>query len=132
DDVALLSPEIGQLPLHKANFLYLRGEYESARDAFDRARSLLPDSVTPHDGLALALARLGELDSAIAEHEIALRMEPANAHGWRNFAQTLLEAGDAKKALHAAERAVALEPDSQIALAVWGLALRALGEPPDA
>jgi tetratricopeptide (TPR) repeat protein len=129
DDVALLYPEIGQLPLHKGNFLYLRGAFESARDAFDRARSLLPESVTPHDGLALALARLGAFDDAIAEHEIALRMEPENAHGWRNLAQTLLEAGDAKKALYAAERAVAIEPESQIALAVWGLALRALNDP---
>ncbi len=129
DDVALLYPDIGQLPLHKANFLYLRGDFEGARDAFDRARLLLLDSVTPHDGLALALARLGEFDAAIAEHEVALRMEPDNAHGWRNLAQTLLEAGDAKKALDAAERAVALEPESQIALAIWGLALRALADP---
>jgi len=76
DDTAVLYPEVGQLPLHKGNFLYLRGEFEQARDAFDRARSLLPDSVTPHDGMALASARLGHFDQAIAEHEIALRMEP--------------------------------------------------------
>ena len=129
DDAALLYPEIGQLPLHKGNFLYLRGDFEAAREAFARSRALLPDSVTPHDGLALALARLGDFQAAVAEHEIALRMEPDNAHSWRNFAQTLLEAGDAKKAAGAAERAVALEPESQIALAVWGLALRALEDP---
>ena len=129
DDAALVWPEIGQLPLHKAQFLFLRGDFAGAREAFERARPLLPDSVTPHDGLALTLARLGELDAAIAEHEVVLRMEPDNAHGWRNFAQTLLEAGDAKKALDAAERAIALEPDSQVALAVWGLALRVLDDP---
>jgi tetratricopeptide (TPR) repeat protein len=129
DDVALLYPEIGQLPLHKGQFLFLRGQFESARDAFERARSLLPNSVTPHDGLALVLARQGEFDSAIAEHEIALRMEPHNAHGWRNFAQTLLEAGDAKKGLEAAERALALEPENQTALAIWGLALRVREDP---
>ena len=56
-------------------------------------------------------------------------MEPDNAHAWVNFAQTLLQTGDAKKALTAAERAVALEPESQAALAVWGLALRALDDP---
>lgn len=129
DDVARLYPDIGQLPLHKGNFLFLRGRFEDARDCFERARPLLPDSVTPHDGLALALARLGEFDAAIAEHEIALRMEPANAHGWRNFAQTLLQAGEPKRALEAAERALALEPENQTALAVWGLALRVQGDP---
>jgi tetratricopeptide (TPR) repeat protein len=129
DDVALLYPEIGELPLHKGNFLFLRGEFERARDAFARAGDLLRDSVTPHDGLALALARLGQFDPAIAEHEIALNMEPENTHAWRNFAQTLLEAGDPKRALDAAERAVAIEPESQAALAVWGLALRALEDP---
>jgi tetratricopeptide (TPR) repeat protein len=129
DDAALLYPEIGELPLHKGNFLYLRGDFENACDAFRRAGALLPASVTPHDGLALALARLGDVDAAIAEHEIALRMEPQNTHVWRNFAQTLLGADEPRRALDAAERAVALEPDNQTALAIWGLALRALGDP---
>jgi tetratricopeptide (TPR) repeat protein len=129
DDVALLYPEIGQLPLHKGQFYFLRGDFESAREAFNRARLLLADSVTPHDGLALSLARLGQFDGAIAEHETAVRMEPENAHTWRNFAQTLLEAGEPKKALAAAERALAIEPDNQTALAIWGLALRVLADP---
>ncbi|HEX4078506.1 MAG TPA: tetratricopeptide repeat protein [Rhizomicrobium sp.] len=129
DEAALLYPGVGELALHKGDFLYLRGEFEPAREAFRRAAALLPRSVTPHDGLALVLARLNEFDAAIAEHEMVLRMEPDNAHGWRNYAQTLLAAGDARKALVAAERAVGLEPESQIALAIWGLALRALGDP---
>lgn len=129
DDAALLYPEIGQIPLHKGNFLYLRGDLEAAREAFLRAVPLLPGSVTPHDGLALVLARLNEFDRAIAEHESALRVEEHNAHLWRNYAQTLLTAGDARKARDAAERALAIEPESQISLAVWGLALRALGDP---
>ncbi|MGH6889117.1 MAG: tetratricopeptide repeat protein [Rhizomicrobium sp.] len=129
DEAALLYPEIGELPLRKGNLLYLKGEYEQARECFGRAIALLPDSVTPHDGLALVLARLNDFDSAIAEHRNVVRMEPENAHGWRNYAQTLLAAGDAGTALAAAEKAVAIEPDSQIALAVWGLALRVLDDP---
>jgi tetratricopeptide (TPR) repeat protein len=129
DDAALMYPEIGELPLRKGNLLYLKGEFEQARECFQRAVALVPDSVTPHDGLALVLARLNEFDSAIAEHQTGLRMEPENAHGWRNYAQTLLTAGDAKAALVAAERAVALEPENQITLAVWGLALRVLDDP---
>ena len=129
DDAALLYPEIGEIQVHKGDFLYLRGDWESAREAFQRAAPLIPDSVTPRDGLALAFARLNEFDNAIAEHETALRMEPENAHLWRNYAQTLLGAGDPKKARDAAERAVSIEPESQISLAIWGLALRALGDP---
>lgn len=132
DDAARLYPEIGELPLQKANLLYLKGDFEKAREGFARAMALLPESVTPHDGLALALARLNEFDSAIAEHRIAVELEPGNAHGWRNYAQTLLAAGDAKTALAAAERAVAIEPESQIALAVWCLALRVLEDPREA
>lgn len=129
DEASLLYPDVGELPLHKGNFLYLKGEFESARECFERAKAFLPDSVTPHDGLALALARLDRFGPAIAEHRRVVEMEPENSHGWRNYAQTLLAAGNAKTALMAAERAVAIEPDSQIALAVWGLALRVTGDP---
>jgi tetratricopeptide (TPR) repeat protein len=56
-------------------------------------------------------------------------MAADNTQAWRNYAQALLAAGDAEAALRAAERALAVEPDSQIALAVWALALRVLADP---
>jgi tetratricopeptide (TPR) repeat protein len=128
DDAAALYPEIGELPLHKANFLFQMEDYEGAREAYERAARLLSGNVTPHDGLALVHARSGDFDAAIREHEIVVAMEPDNAHAWVNFAETLVRAGDAAKAASAAERAMAIAPDNQHALAMWGLALRAEGD----
>jgi len=129
DEVAALYPDIGELPLEKARFQLQREDYDAARENFERAIHMLPASVTPHDGLALILARQGDFEGAIREHEIVLRMEPANAHGWRNYAETLLRAGDAKKGAVAAEEALKIEPNHQSALAIWGTALTLLDDP---
>jgi tetratricopeptide (TPR) repeat protein len=128
DDAAALYPEIGELPLEKANFLFLKGEYEKAREQFSRAAYLAPESVTPHDGLGLILARQGEFAHAVREHEIAVRMEPENAHAWRNFAETHLRAGDPGAALKALDRSLFIDAQNQFTLAFRGLALRLLGD----
>src|SRR5262249_45428984 len=94
DDAALLFPEVGELPLEKAKMQFLKEDYDNARENFERAAYLLPASVTPHDGLALIYARQGDFESALRKHDLVLKMEPENAHAWRNFAQTLISAGD--------------------------------------
>lgn len=129
DEAAMLYPEAGELPLAKAQFLFQREDYAAARENFERAAYMLPASVTPHDGLALILARIGDLEGAIREHEIVLKMEPDNAHGWRNYAETLLRAGDAKKSADAAREALKIEPHHQSALAIWGTALAVMDDP---
>lgn len=129
DEASALYPEVGELPLAKADFQLLRGDLYAARQSFELAAQLLPASVTPHDGLGLVLARQGDFEGAIREHETALRMEPENAPAWRNFAETLLRAGDAEKGRHAAEQALAIEPTHQGALAAWGTALDMLDDP---
>ncbi len=123
DEAALLYPDIGELPLEKAKLQWLKQDYAAAKENYERAAYLLPASVTPHDGLALIFARLGDLESAVREHEIVLKMEPANAHAWRNFAETLIRVGDAKGAQSAAEESLAIEPNHQSAIAIWGTAL---------
>jgi hypothetical protein len=55
-------------------------------------------------------------------------LEPGTAHLWVNFSETLLRAGDAKKGMATAEQAMALAPENQHALAMWGLALRSLDD----
>lgn len=124
-----LYPEQGALPLARANFLLAKGDFEKAREDFERAEKLLPEIVTPHDGLGLVFARLGDFDSAIRAHEAALRMEPQNGPVWRNYAETLLRAGDAKKSVEAAERAIAIDPEEQGALAMLSTAFRLLDDP---
>jgi tetratricopeptide (TPR) repeat protein len=131
DDSAMLYPEVGALPMHKANFLFQLEKYDDAREHYERAARLSADSVTPHDALGQIFARGGDFHAAIREHETALNMEPDNAAAWVNFAETLIRAGDAKKAATAAERAMQIAPDNQHALAMWGLALRTQGDARD-
>ena len=71
---------------------------------------------------------MAQFEDAIREHEIALRMEPENAHAWVNYSETLIRAREAKKGVAAAERAMAIAPDNQHALAMWGLALRTMDD----
>jgi len=129
DEAALLYPDTGDLPLEKARFHFQREEFDAARENFERASLMLPASVTPHDGLALVLARTGDFDGAIREHEVVLAMEPANAHGWRNYAETLIRAGETKRAEKAADQALAIEPTHQGAIAIWGTALSLQDDP---
>jgi tetratricopeptide (TPR) repeat protein len=84
--------------------------------------------VRPRDGLGITFARLGRFDEAIVAHEAAVKLEPENANAWVNFSETLIRAGDANVGMSAAERAMAIEPTNQHALAMWGLALRTLGD----
>lgn len=128
EELEPLYPDVGDLPLEKANFLLMRRDHEKAREAFEKAARLMPDSEMPHDGLALCLAEQGEFGAAVREHEIAVRMAPGRDSAWRNLAQTLLRGGDAPAALQACERAIAIAPRDQLSLALWGLVLRVLGD----
>src|SRR5215469_5459948 len=131
DTASAIYPELADFPLEKANFLLLKGDHVAAREAYERACHLAPQSVRAHDGLGLILARLGEFEHGTREHRTALAINPSDAFAWRNFAETLLRAGDAKGALEATERSLALEPQNQGAVAMWGVALRASGDPRD-
>ncbi len=129
DEATALHPNTGELPLAKAIFQFQREDYSAARESFQRAANLLSANVTPHDGLGMVLARLKEFDGAVRQHEIALSMEPQNPHVWRNYAETLMRAGEPKKALAAVEEALAIEPAHQGALALLGTALDLLNDP---
>lgn len=129
DDVAAIYPEQGILPMEKGRFLFLLGKDEAAREAFEQAIRLAPDQSRPHDGLALILARSGAFADAIREHEIVVGREPNNAPAWRNYAETLLRAGDPEAARDAADRAMAIQPGNQSALSIFTLALRLLNDP---
>ncbi|HEY5336819.1 MAG TPA: tetratricopeptide repeat protein [Rhizomicrobium sp.] len=128
DDAMALFPEAGGLALAKGDFLFLTEKFEKAQEEFERASALLPTSALPHQTLGMVHARQGNFDKAIREHEIALGIDPESFHGWRNFSETLLRAGDAKKGLEAVERSLALEPDNQATLAIYGTALSMLDD----
>lgn len=129
DEASALYPEVGELPLHKADFLLVGGRYEQAREAFERAAYLLPQLALPHDALGVIHTQFKEFDAAMREHRIAVDLEPRNAPAWRNYAQTLLRAGAAEDALYAAKQSLAIEPQNQNTIAIWGLVLRQLSYP---
>ncbi|MGH6872850.1 MAG: tetratricopeptide repeat protein [Rhizomicrobium sp.] len=125
-------PEFASLPLGKADLLYRAGRHEEALEYFDRAIRLAPESVSAHDGRGLALAALGRIDDAVREHEATLAMEPQNVGSRVNALSSLLRAGMADRAFAVAEEGIRREPANQTMLAMWGLALRALGDPREA
>ena len=121
-------PDIGELPMAKATFLFQREDFAGARELYEQAAKLLPDDVMPHDALGLIHARQGDFAAAVRAHETVLKMEPQNAQGWRNFAETLLRAGDAQRAREAAMKSLAIEPEHQGGLALLGTAYDMLGD----
>jgi tetratricopeptide (TPR) repeat protein len=131
DEVGALFPEVGEIHFDKGNFLFLQEHYESAREEFERAAFLLPHQAAPRDALGLIFANLKEYDAAVRQHEMAVGMEPDNAQAWRNYAETLLRASMPQDARRAAERSLEIEPDSQITIAIWSLALRLLSDAGD-
>lgn len=131
DDALSLFPDAGGLPMAKANFLFIRNEYDKARDEYERAARIFPDHAKPHDGLGMVHARQGDFDEAIREHEIAVARAPCEGDYWRNFAETLLRAGDPKRALDALDKALAVNPFDQGALAFSSVALRKLNDSRD-
>jgi tetratricopeptide (TPR) repeat protein len=132
DEAMALAPEFGSLPLGKADLLYRAGRFEEAHENFERAIRLAPESVSAQDGLGLALLSLDRIGEAVRQHEKALAMEPQNVGTRTNAIATLLRAGDAERARELAEDGIAREPGNQTMLAMWGLALRALGDPREA
>jgi hypothetical protein len=54
------------------------GKLESARDAFLKARDLVPDKANPHRWLGLVYARMGKCSQAVWELESFIRRVPPN------------------------------------------------------
>lgn len=52
------------------------GKSEAALEIFTRAQRLEPNSPKPHYYIASALERMGNADSARAEYDTAIRMDP--------------------------------------------------------
>lgn len=129
EDTAALYPEIGALPLGRADFLFRTGRFAESLEDFEKATRLEPGSVTARDGYALALMENGRTDEALREHEAALALEPQNIAVRCHLTAALLRAGEAERALAVAEEGIAREPDHQTALAMWALCLRKLGDP---
>jgi tetratricopeptide (TPR) repeat protein len=123
------APASGALLLQKGGFLLRTERFEEARDCFARVAAMAPNSAGPQNGMALAFAGLGQLDASIAAQEKSLDLQPGEPRTMLNLACTLLEAGDARRALDLTDAVLPQMPFDQSALAVRELALRANDDP---
>jgi len=115
----------------KGRDTYLNGDYGTALRAFDEAlRATDPNwkagLATGYRNRALALTQLGQLDSAIADLNEAIRLGPtAGAHLSRGWAYG--KAGLADRARADYDKAVELDPKSTDARLLRGYFLKAQG-----
>jgi tetratricopeptide (TPR) repeat protein len=128
DEAVRLHPQAAALHGEKAKFLFLAGRYDDAKAAFTRALDRDPANIAWREGLGGVLARLGDFGAAADEYERLLQSGRATLDTRCGYAECLLRAGDPRKALPIAEEAIARHPDDQLALALWGVALRQLSD----
>jgi tetratricopeptide (TPR) repeat protein len=124
-------PEAAVLPFLKGQTLLHCERYDAAVESFERALQINVDNGPAWDGLAVAAAKLNRFEQAMAAHERVVARMPDNPFPWTNYAQTLLQVGNPRKAQQMAEKALALAPRDQGALSMLSVALRALGDERD-
>lgn len=101
----------------------LRGQHEAARDAAARLTQVAPDLVDGWRNLAASLESLGLLADAQRCLQHASALAPDDARTLTMLATLDLRRGDTLAALSGFERALAIDPDSEIALSHYLFAL---------
>ena len=108
------------------------GGWAEAAALFHKGLELEPENLALRHPRALALARMGETDAAIAEFEAIVRQSPTN--GLAHYSLGVIFARQRRHAEAASRFALAVRHNSNHAEAHMGLAfsLEALGRPEDA
>lgn len=102
------------------------GRWEEAREKWEAARELSPESALVHERLGAALWHLGKKDEATVAWREAIRLEPACEDAREGLARAALDAHDAGAAIE--ELAPVTEPASRSFLRVKARALLARGD----
>lgn len=84
------------------------GAPAAAQTAYATALEKWPDHPTLLLGAGNMAYALGQLPAAVQAYRLLTARHPANADGWNNLAQTLLDQGKAREAAAVIQRAVAL------------------------
>ena len=126
DEAARLNPRAHALFAEKAKFLFLAGRFDDAKASYDRALNGDPNNAAWREGLAQVFTRLGAYNEASAQFDRVLQSGRATADTCSAYAENLLRAGDPEKGLALSEQAISRAPDDQLAIALWGTALRRL------
>ena len=90
-------------------------QWDRARIFFERALGLEPESAGAHEGLGVALLRLGKIEDSIAHHLQSIHFLYYRSRGHVNLGESLVAAGRLDRAVHAFETALTLDPSSALA-----------------
>lgn len=110
DTVLMAVPDHAEA-LRLLGLLQLRtAQPQCAADTLSRAVALHPGDALLHADLANALARQGEMDTALANWRRACTLDPSQALGWYNLGRNLQQLGRSDEAIEALHRASDLAP----------------------
>ncbi len=90
-------------------------DWSEARRAYEQLLSIDPSSPIVHGALAHIYTRLGDTDRAITENLAVIDLLPDDYNSYRNLAVLYVQEGDIAKALSAAEKALTLAPEQDVA-----------------
>ena len=109
-DLAIeLAPSDAALYLQRAGAWESRGQFWKAIDDYSRAIQLEPDNAIAYNGRAWSRFRLRtDLDVALADTEMAVRLEPDDLHYVDTHAHVLASLGRRQEAMASFERAMTL------------------------
>jgi type IV pilus biogenesis/stability protein PilW len=94
-----------------------KGDLRQAAAQLLLALEYQPNLPEAHHNLGLVYARLGEYEQAIQEFREAIRARPSYVEAHASLGNALMKMGRLEEARLAFERVVALEPDSDLAVA---------------
>jgi len=98
------------------------GKTQQALEIFTRAQRLEPNSAKPHYYIASALERMDQPDSARAEYETAIRMEPKYVEALTGLGNLLRKQGKMAEGTEKLELAVKYDPKDPSAVYSLGTA----------
>ena len=111
------------------NVLRQMGRIAESVAPLRRAFAGNPKSAVIADLLGASLLDTGDHRGAVAVFEACVKARPRDARAWLHLAIASQRADNAKRALEASEKSLAIEPDASAALGARGNALASLGEP---
>ncbi|HET9835394.1 MAG TPA: sulfotransferase [Rhodanobacteraceae bacterium] len=127
---ARLAPVLSAYPDHpevlrvQAGILNLRGDYQGALAAMQRAIRGRPDDALYYNTLGSILGSANEYDGAVTALRRACELQPQLAIAWFNLGVMLTRAMRHSHAVDALKRAIALDPRHMAARALLGDMLR--------
>jgi Flp pilus assembly protein TadD len=114
-DVVEKSPTNGRGLMNYGLAKMARGQYEEAKQLFDRAAILNPNYATLEINLGIVTDRLGQPAVAEAHFARALQLQPNDPNPHAYYARWLVQQGRAVDAIPHLQRAVALSPADLLA-----------------